>query len=651
MNIHHQIYAATCKNRGFGVFYQSPGLSLMGEDTLNVIKKNATYKEPYLLNSNTEVDRYPVNYEYYYVPKVGGVRSVLAFSKYTGATNHTPDRKGNFITHSVVFDGSLDNCHIPCLMESIPFKRSLTIEEEANFMAPMDTFEFTEENKLSLVTKNIRFLNASECYINAFLEVIDMILGGWLDCKGKNITISAPTNQECIDLIFAIYSILPSYIINHFSFATYVVSPSIVSFQICGVIPECGVTKLDPEYFKLIRVDIPSNTYTPAYKFTRILKGWIANERVEKIVNIEKLFHDYGITRLDKSVEIPFTIEEFKEGISNKSLSELNAILRGDSLVQQKQRKDLHDYVFRENPNLYLEYITQEAKSYIAKKHSVSSHLGVVEKFFQNLHSSYSDKQLLAFYKEVESVFYDKTTINSKLLLDEFSDIRSIIKGKPLLCEYLLLCSDKQWSSVDEQDKEDIVKEYRDWLIAKRYPNIQSWFSFKGIMNEIRNETFLEKVSDYHDVLLTTSKENRVAIFKELIETTNKKGHLTDKSIFSIILLVDKYLDESFWKRLVEVNDVNDNDKDWMKFRKTWSLSMIKRYYIYYYVLQHEGLSKVSDMIESLDDYETRWVLERLIENHQKDGHERLQSVLLSRMSKKRDGGWLINRILSKKSN
>lgn len=649
MKILHHIYAATCKSRGFGVFYQSPGMSHIEEDALNVIKRNATYKEPYLLNSNTDVEKYPINHEYYLVTDAGKTRSVLASSKYTGATNHTPDRRGNFITHTVVFDDFLGKNHISCLMDKISFRDSLTIEEESSFVAPADTIESPKENLTSLITENVRFLKSDRCYLNSFLEVIDLIMSGWLDSKGRNITLSALTNEVCKNLIFSLYSILPAYIINRFSFASYVASPSSVSFQICGVIPECGVTKLDPDYFKIIQVGSPTETYTPINKFTRVLKKWITNEQFEKIANLERLLQSYDIVRLDKTVEIPFEIEEFKESIATKTLPELNAILQGLSPKQEAHRKDLIDFVSSENPNLYLDYYTQEVKKYIIKNHSVLSQINILERCFRSLHSSYDDKQLLRIYKEIEDVLCDKTIISSKLLLDENPDIKRIIKENSLLCEYLLSCSEKKWNSVSDQDKEAIVKEYREWLFAKKYTNIQSWFSLNGIINEVRNGTFLDKVYDYQTILSNLSKEYRSKIFIELVETTNNKGKLSERTLSEITLLVDKYLDESFWKRLFDYDNIAEKDDSWKKYRRAWPLSMIKRYFVYFYVIRHEEITKVSSIIETLNEYESRWILEKLIETHHKDGHERLQSAIPTGQSPKKSGGWLLNRVLPRK--
>jgi hypothetical protein len=616
----------------------------MGEDSINEIKKNATYKEPYLLSSNTEVGKYPINHEYYLVFDADKTRSVLAFSKYTGATNHTPDRRGNFITHTIVFDDFLGKNHIPCLMEKLPFKNSLTIEEESSFEVPNDTIESPRENLTSLITENVWFLKSDKCYLNSFLEVIDLIMSGWLDSKGKNITLSAPTNEVCEKLIFSLYSILPAYIINRFSFATYVASPSSVSFQICGVIPECGVTRLDSEYFKIIQVGSSQDTYSPTNKFTRVLKGWIKNEHLDKIANIEKLFQSYEITRLDKSVEIPFAIEEFKDSIATKSLSELNIILQRFSPTQEAQKVVFLDFVSSNNPNLYLDYYSQGVKTYIAKNYSVSSHINVIEKAFRDLHSSYSDKQLLEFYKKVESASFFKTKISSTLLLDEYPGIRRIIKENVSLCEYLLSCSDKNWDDVNVQDKEAIVKEYGELVFSGKNHNIQTWFSFNGLMNEIRDGSFFEKVNDYQTILSSLSKEKLSKLFSELIETTNKKGKLSERTLYEIVLLVNQYLDESFWKRMFNTNNNNDNDGYWMKFKKLWPLSMIKRYFIYYYILQHEELSNIRSIIESLDEYETRWILEKLIETHHKDGHERLLSVIQSNSQQRKGKLWSLIR-------
>lgn len=628
MNICHQIYAATCKNRGFGVFYQSPEISRMDEDAISAIKRNAVYKEPYLLDSKTEVEGYPINYEYYVVSDAGSVKNVLAFSKYTGATNHSPNRGGNFITHTIVFDDPLDNCYIPDLLNVIPFRKSLTIEEESEFKAPLETIEYrcNRESILSEITKCVFFLNTNSGYLNAFLEAIDSIISGWLDAKGKSITILAPTNQECIKIIFALYSLLPPYVINHFSFATYVASPTNVPFQICGVIPECGVSKLPSEYFKLIRISERQETYTPAYRFTRVIKGWITNQAIEKIANLEKLFHDFDITHLDQSIEILFKAEEFKDVISKKTLSELNEIIQCFSVSPQKHVSDLLDCASKYNPQLYLEYKVQETQKQIKQNDSVSSHLGIIEQNLRELCTTYNDRQVLAFYSEIEKSLYDKVLVCRLLLLDDYMDIRGIIRGNTYLCDYLLSIVDKKWLTLDIQVREDIVNEYQVFL-SDKYHNVQSWRSYNEIINDIHSGKFMEKSSDYHNVLSSISESDRAALFEELIEITNNKCLLSDRCIENVIALVNGYMDVSFWKKIFDGSESVERDKYWLKYEGKWPLSFIKRNFVYYYAIEHEELNDIRDIVDTLSEYETRWVFEKMIENHNKNGHERLLSM------------------------
>jgi hypothetical protein len=615
----------------------------MEEDTINVIRKNATYKEPYLFNSNTDIDKYPVNYECYFVSNAGSARSVLAFSKYTGSTNHTPDRRGNFITHTVVFDDILYACHIPDLIKSIPFRNSLTIEEEASFVAPSEIIEYHEESIESIIRKNVAFLKSDRVYLDTFLETIDIIMNGWLESKGKNITICAPTNQECIDIIFSIFSLLPPFIVNQYSFATYVVSPSKVSFQICGIIPECGVTSLDTEYFKLIKVNKQSKAYVPMHLFTKVLESWIINERIEKISNLEKQFRDYNIIHLDQSVDLPFKIEEFKEKVSNRSLSDLSTILKCLLPDQKKHVEKLLSFISTENPKLFLEYKIDVTRRHVAQTISLSGHLNLIEQSLKELSMSCGDKDLLAFFKGIETALNNRTRICTKLLIDEYDEIRNIIKKSPSLCEYLLAYVDKNWVGIDSRDKEDVVNGYHELIYGKTYNNIQSWISSKGLRYDIREGVFLEKADTYHSYLSRLSKESGkiTEVFIELMETTNNKGLLTPESIEKIIALVNNYCPSSFWKRWFKENDSAEKDDYWKEFSKTWPNSLIKRYFVYYTVMGQEDLSEYSSIIESLDEYETRWVLEKLIESHHQKGHARL---LLETTQKKAKRSWFGNK-------
>ena len=105
-NISNHIYAATRQRGGFGVFYQSSNLSDMTEVNKNMVNRNGNYQAPDALKENP-----PINYAYYLIDDHGLRRAVLLRSCYTGATNHTPDRMGNYLTHTVVFDNPMHLLH------------------------------------------------------------------------------------------------------------------------------------------------------------------------------------------------------------------------------------------------------------------------------------------------------------------------------------------------------------------------------------------------------------------------------------------------------------------------------------------------------------------------------------------------------------
>ena len=104
-NINHHIYAATRLRGGFGVFYSSKDLNYLNVETQDDIEKKCNYIAPNTFRDK-DINNYPVNYAFYVVDDNGKKKAALLRSKYTGATNHTPDRAGNFLSHTIVFEDS-----------------------------------------------------------------------------------------------------------------------------------------------------------------------------------------------------------------------------------------------------------------------------------------------------------------------------------------------------------------------------------------------------------------------------------------------------------------------------------------------------------------------------------------------------------------
>ena len=115
--------------------------------------------------SKRGVSKYPVNYAYFIIEIESIKKTALLYSKYTGATNHTPDRQGNFLSHSIVFEDYLENVNIPEIIKKLPFRESLSAEEELSFNPPSEIFEYEIDQFNSSVHESLLFLNSNKKYL------------------------------------------------------------------------------------------------------------------------------------------------------------------------------------------------------------------------------------------------------------------------------------------------------------------------------------------------------------------------------------------------------------------------------------------------------------------------------------------------------
>lgn len=631
-SISHQIYAATRKNGGFGVFFQSPCLFQLDDSNKEIIKKNSAYSAPLAFSNSTDVGLYPVNYAYYTIENDGFKRSALLFSKYTGATNHTPDRHGNFLSHSVLFDAFIERMSIPELLRHFPFQNSLTIEEEGTFTQPSEKWEYEQMDTSLSIRESLEFLLTDKKYQSTLVAIVDEIIAGWLDTKGHNITIYAQTNQECINMIYALYTLIPPCIINHYSFATYVSHPSKVSYQICGIIPECKVTELDPEYFRLFDVEKSVENYSPKWEFTKLFNKWLSRQDIEKINALSQLYKDYQIAKLDKKVDLPFRIEAFKENISTKQIADLNDILQLFPSNLSIPKDKLIEHVRNNNLALYLSYQTQEMKKEVKTNHSIITCINIIEKYIKMLGSNLNDEQLLLFYKEFEQAVSQLARpgqIAVELLTSDYQDIRAICLNNISLQDHLFNSVEINWDDI--KNKETFLREYEEILNNYKFPKIKLWKEKQALENDIKNGTLFDNIERYENTLSKFKEKDLVEIFSKSLEIKNEKGELSFAFLVKAIGHINSYFAEPsiFWNKYF-MNEIEKVGNDYRTpYSNKWPYSLIKRCLIVDVAISDiHSISNYEGLYSDFDEYECRWVLERLSEIHNKEGYNTLLPLL-----------------------
>ena len=148
---------------GFFIFDSSPSLT---KDELSEIERIGSYEvfDNNFGNLDEEMIKevYPICIAYYSLKSFPN-RKILIRSNYTGATNHTPDRPGNFFTHAVIFESNKLDFSFKQFFEHFKWKKILTIEEDKSYKPNLNKGEYTYEDNIQ--NKEVEFK-----YFSDFLD-------------------------------------------------------------------------------------------------------------------------------------------------------------------------------------------------------------------------------------------------------------------------------------------------------------------------------------------------------------------------------------------------------------------------------------------------------------------------------------------------
>lgn len=627
--INHQLYAATQRTGGFGVFYQSDGISRLESSEEEIIRRNAAYTPPFSLN-DTNLSLYPVNYAFYHIDAKNGRKAVLLFSRYTGATNHTPDRQGNFLTHTIVFDDALESIPLPELFDGLPFRNSLTIEEERHFEKPQESFELIPGDAGAAIAECACFLQENRSCKNILLNMLDDIMDGWLNTKGHNITVCAPSEEICRKLFFSLYTIVPSFLMNQYSFATYTSNPVSVPFQICGVIRECDVKELDPKYFKLYDVEKQSSGYTPRWQFTKTLKKWIDTLEFERIAGLSTLLADYKVKKIGGQMEVPFVVDTFKSGISRKKEEDLRDILSLFSPSQGGLKRQLLDFVREKNPDLFIDHLITEMRDELRRSASLSSSISIIEKNLLTFAALGNERPLTEFYQLCEKETASQSAnLAASLLMSNDKGIRSLLDGNRQFQSLLLDNVEFGWDKVS--NKERFLFQYEDKIIEGEYPNIRFWTAVKHIESDVRQGYFIENYKMHKATLSKLPFNEVVGVFVQAIGRKNERGEFSTEFLSNAAAHIQGLFKEPsvVWKKYFDRYPDRNDDAWWETYSREWRASSVRRNLIVIITINWpHHLFKYEEIIRDCDEYDRRWMLEQQIERHNKRGFELLRDMM-----------------------
>lgn len=619
-SVRHHYYTTSRKQMGIGSFAFS---SVISKEECKELEQNATYTSPLKLPKNPTQEEieilFPICYTYYRLKSSG--KLVLSHSKYTGRTNHTPDRFGNFITHSILFDTVILNNRIPVLIKNLQFRQSLTIEEEDSFLIDPEDVQIEVSSNIinEILAQYALFLVEKPQYLNTFCLVVDTLIDGWLNKLGTNITICGSSN-EVQNLLFSLYLFLPKSLINRITFSTYVDNPSKYSFQLCGIIPECGIKSLDDKYFKLFNIDNYYN-YEVQNEFTKYISSVIAKQYNlnESIKILETILTEFNINTFSTKLNTPINTLKFRDNIAQETIDSFINLLKNE--ISMVQREKLIEYVSVRNINLYFEYIVYKFKEDLRFKYNFKEKNSLFENYYKQYFSKNHDFFESHFYQfcmAFKSFLNEIDTFNfSYTLITSFDSSRFLNKDE--LQEEIINVNSYFNESQNEEEFEKFFLKYGN-LISASHQNLINMKVKRELLIQIKENKFFEYIEKNEENIRLLSLNDRNKLFTRAIQSKNIISQF-DLSFGQYIPLIEKFFTEDsklFWSYFFKQEESTTN--------KSHSLSYLKRHFIitvFSNIAYYECIKGLP-----LNDYEKYWLLEFFKEKGDLKSYDRLSPLI-----------------------
>jgi hypothetical protein len=599
----------------------------LSADEVDSLEKLGVYQTASGLNNNptdAEIENnFPVNIAFFKLP-VQPNRFVYLHSKYTGRANHTPDRFGNFFSHSVILKDAQPDFSAIHFFNQFDFKKEFTIQEDENFKPYLVEREIQVDVRMPSQTF-FNFCNffTQEKNLEVFATVIDSIVNGALNAKGSNITICGE-REKIREIILAVNFFLPQHIANKISFATYVNNPSRYPFQLTGIIPECGITTLDSRYYTLINVDSVSN-YEPKHDYTKFLVNAI-NDKSDssfeqwKALNAE--LKSLGITEPNSRLNAPIAYQEFVSEIFLKKIQDLRNLLSMN--LPSEKVLELKKITIEKNPELYLEFVLDELKSAKTRAYTFNEKRDAYSRVY--LEHFENNKQFRENYLSyLVDVFREGLSATEKsqasLHILSTSNCNDIT---PNWINERLQEADFFFENefIDIEQRVDEIKmlneKYNLNLFQNSIPNIMKIKSFDDIRKAAEKDDFVRGIKKHNAFLIDASDKE---IFEVLLlgfnhDSNFMKGNFQDFENY--ISIIKKYLpeqQEEFWFRFFDSNRSFNKENN----PKKHSLDYLKKRFVSLLFLnQHDNLNLFSKL-RLEDEYTIRWIEEDIREHTKKE--------------------------------
>lgn len=598
----------------------------LSTDEVDSLEKSGVYQTASGLNNNPtdeEIEtNFPVNIAFYKLPNQPN-RFVYLHSNYTGRANHTPDRFGNFFSHSVILKDVQPDFPAVHFFNQFNFKNEFTLQEDEIFKPSLEEREIQVDVKL-LSQTFFSFCNffTKENNLEIFANVIDIIVSGTLSTKGSGITICGE-KERIREIILAVNFFLPQHIANKISFATYVNNPSRYPFQLTGIIPECGITNLDSRYYTLINV-ATTLSYQPKHDYTKFLVN-VINEKSDssferwKVLNSE--LKSLEINEPNSRLNAPIAYQNFVSEISFKQISDLRNLLLMN--LPAEKVTELKKITIDKNPDLYLKFVLDELRSaksraylFNEKRDAYSrvylEHFNNNKQFRENYLSYLVDefREGLSATEKSQASLHILSTSNCNGLTPNWINER--FQEADYFFEY----------EIDIEQKVDAIKilneKYNLYTYQNSIPNIMKIKSFDDIRKAAEKDDFLRGIKKYDSFLSAASDKEK---FEVLLLGFNHdanfmKGEFQDFENY--ISIVKRYLpeqQEEFWFRFFESNRSFNKENN----PKKHSLDYLKKRFVsLIFLKQHDNLT-LFGKLRLEDEYTIRWIEEDIREHTNKE--------------------------------
>lgn len=317
MEFSRHFFTASRRKGGFYTFAQTQDLD---EDFLQskiISRSLLSYSKPSNMEepkNQEDLVNYPVSHRFYVIE---GAR-FFSTIHYTGRSNHTPNRFGNYFADTII----ANNSEKPDFENATPFNifnfekidwiKSVQIESENEISDYLEKLEVpfkesTQHLMLNKIIEIIFFSTNFEKQISTLSLLLNTILEEALNRPRKKIIIYG-NELEIRRWVLISTGLFSSEFLQFISFTTYFNDPVYSPFFINGLIPESGISptslEKDGEKYKVILLDSPSQqNISYGNEYVQLICTLIEQKDVEEIAELLNEDYDsFGVTQLDSSL-------------------------------------------------------------------------------------------------------------------------------------------------------------------------------------------------------------------------------------------------------------------------------------------------------------------------------------------------------------